>query len=137
MADGDLVSPLAPLDPFPERVSTTYEAKIAPDAPGGRGPLRFEEGLATDTDLPTEFVVGIRSGYETGARPNQNKNVYEKWPEETLRERAHPGSAAWVEAPTYLGAFANGSGPEAERKYVEVDRTGGRYERRNAAVVTD
>lgn len=137
MASGDRTSPLAPLDPFPERVTNQYEVKVAPNVSGQTGPLRFEEGLATDTDLPNEFVVGIRSGYETGARPNQNKNVFEKMPDETLRERAHAGSAAWVEAPTYLSGFAGGTGSEAERKYVEVDRSGGRYERRNAATVQD
>jgi hypothetical protein len=137
MADQDMVSPLAPLDPFPERVSNIYEAKMAPDAPGGRGPMRFEEGIATDTDVPNDFVLGIRQGYETGARPNQNKNVFEKYPDETMKDRAHVGSAAWVEAPDYLAAFAGGSGPEAERKFIEVERSGGRYQRGDAAVVRD
>jgi len=52
-------------------------------------------------------------------------------------DRAHVGSAAWVEAPTYLGEFAGGSSAEAERRFIEVDRSGGRYERRNAAQVMD
>ena len=54
-----------------------------------------------------------------------------------MRERVHVGSAAWVEAPTYLGAFAGGSGAEAEQNYIQVDRSGGRYERRNPAQVMD
>lgn len=133
----DRTSPLSPLDPFPERVTNVYEAKTAPDTPGGRGPLHPEEGIATDTDVPKDFVLGIRQGYETGARPNQNKNVFEKPAEETMKERAHVGSASWVEAPTYLSAFAGGTGPEAERKFIQVDVGDTRKERHNAATVLD
>ena len=134
---------IAPTNSFPERVTNVYERKMAPDMPGGRGPLRFEEGLATDTDLPNEFVNGIMQGYVTApGQPNHNKNVYEKYPEETMRERAHCGSAAWVEAPTYLGEFAHGtsSGEPAEYIYEMVNRSapyGRRYERRNPAEVQD
>lgn len=138
------VSPIAPLDHFPERQGTVYERKMAGDQAGKRGPLRFEEALATDTDLPNEFGNGIMQGYTTAAgRPNHNANVYEKWPEETMRERAHVGSAAWVEAPTYLGEFAHGTDSVlAERRYEQVDRgapnpTGARYERHNPAEVMD
>lgn len=138
MADATNVSPIAPTAVPPSVQSSTYERKMAPDMPGGRGPLRFEEGLATDTDLPMEFVNGAHQGYATApGRPNHNVNVYEKWPDETMRERVHVGSASWVEAPTYLGAFAGGTSAEAERKYIEVDRSGGRYQRRNASQVTD
>jgi hypothetical protein len=56
MADQLESSPLAPQNPYPERVGNVFERKVAPDAPGGRGPMRFEEGLGTDTDLPTEFA---------------------------------------------------------------------------------
>ena len=136
MAAGDAVSPLAPLDPFPERVTNVFEAK-AGDNLARRGPMRFEEGLATDTDVPKDFVVGMQDGYITGPRPNQNRNVFEQYPDETMQARAHVGSAAWVEAPTYLGEFAGGSSAEAERRFIEVDRSGGRYERRNAAQVMD
>ena len=138
MADMDRVSPLGPVIVPPERQGTVYEAKMAPNASGGRGPLRFESGLATDTDIPNEFVNGIKQGYMTApGRPNNNMNVFEKWPEETIRERAHPGSSAWVLAPTMLGDFAEGAGSEAEQHYVEVDRTGASYMRRNPAVVQD
>ena len=137
-------SSLAPTDNYPERPGTYYERKMAPDQSNGRGPLRFEEGLATDTDLPSEFANGVMQGYVTApGRPNHNENVYEKWPEETMRERAHVGSAAWPEAPTYLGEFAHGTDTAyAERKYELVDRgrpnpTGARYERHNPAEVQD
>jgi hypothetical protein len=138
MADRELSSPLAPVALSPERAPTSYEAKIAPNAPAGRGPLRFESGIATDTDIPDEFMQGISQGYVTApGRPNHNANVFEKWPEETIRERTHMGSAAWTSAPIMLGDFAEGAGPEAEQKYVEVDRSGASYLRRNPAVVQD
>jgi hypothetical protein len=132
---------IAPGNSFPERVTNTYERKMAPDKSGQRGPLRFEEGLATDTDLPNEFVNGIMQGYITDG-PNRNKNVYEKYPEETMRERAHVGSASWVEAPTYLSEFANGTQVPGKYEYLMVNRgapnpSGRRYERRNPAEVTD
>lgn len=135
---GERTSPIAPLDGVPERVGNVYERKMAPDRPGGRGPMYFEEGLASDTDLPREFLNGIQQGYVTAAgRNNHNQNVYEKSPEETMRERVHVGSASWVEAPTYLGGFAAGSSREGERTYLQVTRDGGSQHRQDAAVVRD
>jgi hypothetical protein len=132
-------SPLAPTPSYPERVGTAYERKDAPNRAGTVGPLRFEEGLGTDTDIPDEFSNGVMQGYATAAgRPNHNKNVYEKWPEETMKERKHMGSAAWTDAPTHLGEFAGGTDSmAAERKYQQVTRSGSRYERRNPAEVMD
>jgi len=129
---------LAPVPGYPERTPQNYEAKIG-DNLARRGPLRFEEGVATDTDVPTEFTKGVMQGYITApGRPNHNANVYEKFPQETMAERAHVGSAAWVEAPTYLGEFAHGSFADAAaQRYEEVDRSGGRYERINASTVED
>lgn len=135
-------SPLAPTVRTPERMGTMYEMKMAPNRPGQVGPLRFEENLASDTDIPNQFTVGVMQGYETDGR-NHNKNVYEKWPEETMSERAHVGSAAWTEAPDYLSEFAAGTDSVAEeRAYTMIDRgapnpTGARYERRNPAQVRD
>lgn len=133
---------LAPVDNYPERPGTVYEAKYAPDAAGGRGPTRFEEGLATDTDLPSNFELGVAQGYITApGRPNHNANVYEKWPAETMAARAHVGSASWVEAPTFLGEFAHGTDTVlAERRYELVNRAapmGRRWERHNPAEVLD
>ena len=129
---------LAPNPGFPEHVTNVYEEKIGVNATR-RGPLRFEEGVATDTDVPSEFTKGAMQGYITApGRPNHNANVYEKSPEETMAERAHVGSAAWVEAPTYLGEFAHGSFNDyAAQKYEMTDRSGGRYERLNASTVDD
>ena len=129
---------LAPTPRFPERGDYNYEAKFGQNMVR-RGPLRFEEGVATDTDVPNEFTKGVMQGYITApGRPNHNANVYEKYPEETMAERAHVGSAAWVEAPTFLGEYAHGSfNTYAEQKYEQVTRSGGRYERINPASVQD
>lgn len=132
------MSGLAPNPGFPERVGTTYETKVGVNG-ARRGPLRFEEGIATDTDVPSDFTVGVMQGYQTPpGHPNHNANVYEKYPEETMRQRAHMGSAAWVEAPTFLGEFAHGANNQLSAiRYEQVDRSGGRYERLNPANVPD
>ena len=133
------VPTIAPGPQFPERAPNVYERKIAPSLPGNRGPLRFEEGVATDTDVPTDFQVGINQGLlKPPGRPNHNANVYEKWPEETMKERAHVGSAAWVESQAFLGEFAQGSfNYYAEVRYEEVIRDGGRQARTNPSIVQD
>ena len=129
---------IAPNPQFPERAPQVYERKGAGNVTR-RGPLRFEEGVATDTDVPNDFQVGLDSGYDTPAgRPNHNLNVMEKYPEETMKQRAHVGSAAWVEAPAYLGEFAQGNfGDHSEVVIEEVIRSGGRYQRMNPASVAD
>jgi hypothetical protein len=130
---------IAPVPQFPERMSPNYERKFSPAQPGLRGPLRFEEGIATDTDVPQEFQKGAFQGYTTPpGRPNHNANVFEKYPEETMRERAHVGSAAWVEAPMFLNEFAQGSFSDyAEAEIEEVIRDGSSYRRMNPATVAD
>ena len=130
---------LAPAPGFPERPGTNYEVAQSPGTPNGGGPLYFEEGLGTDTDIPNDFQVGAMQGYLTPpGRSNHNQNVYIKPPEETMRQRAHVGSAAWVEAPTYLSEFAQGSfSDRAEVMYEEVVRNGGRQARPNPAQIAD
>ena len=133
---------LAPNPRFPEKFSPSYEEKTATN-PSRRGPLRFEEGVATDTDVPNDFVVGAMQGYNTApGRPNHNANVWEKPAAEVLRERAHVGSAAWVDAPTHISEFSQGVDVNANsaRRYEQVSRGNGlgqRYERTNPTVVTD
>lgn len=133
---GENRSPLAPTALPPSVQSSVYERKMAPDAPGGRGPLRFEEGLATDSDIPNEFVNGMRQGYITTSR-GHNANVYEKPAAQTMQERIHVGSAAWTDSPRQLGAFAAGSGTEGEQNYIQVTQSGGHQMRRNPAQVLD
>lgn len=130
---------IGPAPQFPEREGATYERKFSAAVPGQRGPLRFEEGIATDTDVPSEFGNGMSQGYMTPAgRPNHNENVFEKFPEETMRERAHVGSAAWVESQTFVGEFAKGSFSDyAEAAFEEEFRSGAHYTRMNPASVVD
>jgi hypothetical protein len=130
---------IAPDPKTPERIGTTYDRKMSAAATGQRGPLRFEEGLATDTDVPNEFTKGAMQGYTPAAgRPNRNQNVFEKLPEETMRERAHVGSAAWVEAPSHLTEFAAGGfADHGDNRFEEVIRNGSHQAAGNAAVVQD
>lgn len=130
---------IAPNPGFPERTPTVYERKFSPALPGNRGPLRFEEGLATDTDVPNDFQMGMMQGYQTAAgRPNHNMKVDTKWPEETMAQRAHVGSASWVESPQYLQEFAHGSFSDyAEVSYEQLLRSGSSQYRMNPATVMD
>jgi hypothetical protein len=130
---------IAPAPQMPERPGTIYDRTMSPALPGQRGPLRFEEGLATDTDVPMEFTKGAMQGYlPAPGRPNHNQNVFEKFPDETMRERAHVGSAAWVEAPVVLGEFAGQAfADHGENAFEEVIRDGGHQFRLNPAVVQD
>jgi hypothetical protein len=129
---------IAPAPGFPERSPQAYERKLA-DNEERRGPLRFEEGIATDTDVPTDFQKGIASGFASApGRPNRNAPVWQKPAAETLGERAHVGSASWIEAPSFLGEFAHGSFTNyAEQTHEMVVRTGGRTARLNPTVVND
>lgn len=133
---------LAPNTSFPERPGTYYERKAGANTSGTTGPARFYEGVASDTDVPREFANGAMQGYQTAAgRPNHNMNVYEKYPDKTMAERAHVGSAAWIEAPTYLNEFAHGTDSVlAERKFELVNRAapyGRRWERVSPAEIND
>lgn len=131
--------PIAPAPRFPEYAGTTYDRAMAPALPGKRGPLRFEEGLATDTDIPQNFQKGAMQGYMPApGRVNHNANVFEKYPEETMAERAHAGSCAWVEAPAMLSEFAaEAFADHGVTEYTEVFRSGGHQARVNPAVVHD
>ena len=129
---------LGPTPSFPERAPQMYEVKGAGNAER-RGPLRFEEGIATDTDVPNDFQVGIQNGFAAApGRPNRNAPVWQKPAAETLSERAHVGSASWIEAPTFLGEFSHGSfSDNAEQKIETKLVSGGRMQRLNPTVVND
>jgi hypothetical protein len=125
---------------FPEKGTYTFDHTVAPNQPGGRGPLRFEEGLSTDTDIPSDFSRGMTEFMVSapGRINHIDPNTQFKMPEETMAERAHVGSAAWIDAPTMLGEFAHGSfTDQAEVRYEEVQRSGGIQKRRAPEVVTD
>jgi len=129
---------ISPAPQFPERAPQNYEMKGSGNATR-RGPLRFEEGIATDTDVPNDFQIGMSSGAATApGRPNRNAPVWQKSAAETMAERAHVGSASWVEAPTFLGEFAHGTMNDYSAAQIEtVARSGGRQQRQSATVVND
>ena len=130
---------IAPAPQFPEKAAQTYDRTFSPAMPGQRGPLRFEEGLATDTDIPQGFMTGAMQGYiPASGRINRNAPVHTKPAEETMAERAHVGSAAWVEAPAMLGEFASQAfADHGENVFEEVFRNGAHQYRLNPAVVQD
>lgn len=130
---------IAPAPQSPERLPHIYERKFSPAAPGQEGPLRFEEGLATDPDVPSDFVVGATQGSITApGRPNRNAKVDTKPAAETMKQRAHAGSAAWVESPTFLSEFVTGSFTDfSEPTFETVVRNGARQERPAPTVVRD
>lgn len=132
-------SPIAPAVPFSEKAPNVYERKMAPSLAGNRGPLRFQEGVATDTDIPNDFQVGVFQGVITPpGRPNHNQPVYIKGADETMKQRAHVGSAAWVESFEYLGEFAHGSFTDySEQRYEQVGRDGSNQRRMNPSSVMD
>lgn len=131
---------LAPDPQFPEKGLPHYDRKFAPAIPGNRGPLRFEEGLATDTDIPDDFQRGMTEAMipAPGRFNHVNPNVLYKHADEVMRERAHVGSAAWIDSQAMLGEFANGSFTEAaEVKFQSVVRSGARQARSAPSRVTD
>jgi hypothetical protein len=130
---------IAPDPKFPQKVGAIYDRKMAGAVPGQRGPLRFEEGIATDTDVPAQFTNGAMQGYMPApGRANRNAPVWQKTAEETMRERAHVGSAAWVEAPQNLTDFAAGGfADHGDNRFEEVIRNGARQSAMNPAVVQD
>ena len=129
---------ISPAPRFPERAPQVYERKGADNATR-RGPLRFEEGVATDTDIPNDFQLGMQQGSAVAAgRPNRNAPVWQKPAAETLAERAHVGSASWTEAPTFLGEFAHGTMNDYSAAQIEtVAHSGGRTQRQSPTVVND
>lgn len=101
-----------------------------------RGPLRFEEGVATDTDVPNEFGRGAYGDTAGDMRGRSFTTI--KGEMETTRERAHVGSASWIEAPTMLNDFVYGvtaahGMPQYELEYGSESR----IRRFNPAMVQD
>lgn len=131
---------LAPVPNSPETGSYTFERKMAPAAPGLRGPLRYEEGLGTDPDVPAGFTRGATEAL-SGAPGHPNfvdPATQYKSAQETMQERMHPGSAAWTESPTFRAEFARDAMQDyATPSYDEVNRSGGRYQRVSPALITD
>lgn len=109
-----------------------YETSVANNT-RRRGPLRFEEGVATDTDIPQEFGKGAYG--DTNGNGRGRPMRYSKSPAETMRERAHMGSASWIEAPGELSEFVQGAFAD-HPSFERVQGSEGRMRRHNATVVT-
>lgn len=103
--------PIAPQNPYPEAQQTVFERNMAPSIPMNRGPLRFEEGTAMEAEVTTDFGQGAYG--DTAPAPTRvnhaNRNALYKPAEQTMRERAHVGSASWIEAPDVLSDFVTGA----------------------------
>lgn len=131
---------VAPAPQFPERSPNVFERSMAPSIPMNKGPLRFEEGVATDTDVPRDFGRGAYA--DTAPAPGRmnhnNPEMFYKYPEETMRERAHVGSASWIEAPSVLREFVQGSMSGDGMPQFEYEQNSGmKMNRQNATVVND
>lgn len=129
---------IAPANIPPERTPQAYQRTMGPNMAGNQGPLRFEEGIATDTDVPSDYQQGMADGYATGpGSPNHNNpDSQYKHANQTMSERAHVGSASWVDAPSVLSTFVQGV-TEPPVTFGDEIRSGGRYERNSPERVTD
>lgn len=130
---------IAPVSGFPERADQAYQRTVGPSIPGNKGPLRFEEGIATDTDVPTDFGRGAYFDTSQGPRPGHNNpEMLYKHANETMQERAHVGSASWIEAPSVLGEFVQGSrAGYGDIHYERAFNPGTRIQRQHPAVISD
>lgn len=102
---------IAPQNPYPEAMRNVFERTMAPSIPMNRGPLRFEEGTGTDSDITNDFGQGAYAdGASSPMRMNHaNRDALYKPAEQTMAERAHVGSASWIEAPAVLSDFVAGA----------------------------
>lgn len=132
--------PIAPVPGFGERSPNVFQRQMAAGVPGNRGVVRFYEGVLTDTDVPRDFGVGAYA--DTAPSPirqnHNNPEMLHKYPEETIRERAHMGSASWVEAPALLNDFVQGSmSGDVMPQFEMVYNNGMHQARPNKTVVFD
>ena len=102
---------VAPAPMFPEKSPTLFERGMGYEVGRLQGPQRFMEGVSTDTDVPFDFGVGAYG--DTSPAPTRvnhaNPTALYKPAAQTMRERAHVGSASWIEAPSVLSEFVQGA----------------------------
>lgn len=127
----------APQNPFPEKGVNVFEGKVAPSITGNRGPQRFQEGIESDTDVPNDFGKGAYGDTSGDSRGKPTREMFYKWPEETMRQRAHVGSASWIEAPEVLGDFVQGSISGDGQPSFEYAYNSGAHQNRPNAVRVD
>lgn len=131
---------IAPTPRFPERMSQQFDRVMAPSITHNEGPLRHEEGIATDTDVPSDFARGAFGDTISapGRMNHNNPEMLYKHADETMHERAHVGSASWVEAPTVLSDFVAGaSAGQGMPQFETVMNPGTIQARRAQTVVLD
>lgn len=131
---------LAPNPLFPERAAQSFEGRFAPSVPGQEGTVRHYEGVASDTDVPSDFVRGgyVDTTSAAGRINHNNPAMVHKSAAETMQERAHLGSAAWEEAPERLGDFVQGAGAgQSLPQYEQIIVPGTRQARTAKTVITD
>lgn len=114
---------------------TGYEVAVANNT-SRRGPLRFEEGVATDTDIPYEFGRGAYGDPAGDGRGRPTMAAMVKSPQETMAERVHMGSASWIEAPSELSEFVQGAMAD-HPSFERVQGSESRILRFNPTVVND
>lgn len=100
---------ITPSNGAPEKFSPIFERTFAPSIPGNRGPLRFEEGIATETEVPMDFGIGAYRDTAGNRRGLPEIETFYKRANVTMQERAHIGSASWIEAPDVLTEFVEGT----------------------------
>lgn len=129
---------IAPQNPYPEQQQGVFERTVAPSITGNRGPLRFQEGVQTDTDIPNDFARGAYVDTAPNGRFSMpNSEMFYKRAEETTKERAHVGSASWIEAPEVLGDFVTGTVAGDGPRRFEMAYNSGTYMNRPNAVRVD
>ena len=101
---------IAPQNPYAEGMNNVFETVVAPSITGNRGPLRFQEGVTNEPEVPSDFGEGAY--VDTGSAPSRmnhpTPHALYKPAEKTMRERAHVGAASWIEAPSVLSEFVDG-----------------------------
>lgn len=126
---------IAPTPGFPESADHVFERTMGSERRFPGGPRRFEEGVARDTDVPNDFSRG--SSFDPspapGTQSDPNPEMVFKHAADTMRERAHVGSAAWVEAPTVLQDFAVGARSGQTPPQFELENNPGTKMNRPAA----
>ena len=107
----DMNPTIAPQNPYPESMRNVFERSMAPSIPGNRGPQNFQEGVAQESEVTYDFAEGayMDTASAPGRQNHNNPDMFYKPAEQTMQERAHVGSAAWIEAPAVLSDFVTGS----------------------------
>ena len=126
---------ISPAPRFPERTPNVFETGYGFDQGRGGGTLRFEEGIATDTDVPNDFAQGAYSDTRSlsATQSRTAPDAFYKPAAQTMRERAHVGSASWIEAPAMLGEFVDGTMAGDGMPQFEITYNSGGYMKRPAA----